>query len=133
MKLQVVIADDDKMVSFFHRLMIIESGLDQAPLLFTEGKATLEHLVSAAAEDSIFLVLLDINKPAMNGWDFLDALDKELPADKVRVIMVTSSIDRADKEKAMTYSRVIDFVEKPVNAQVFRQMKRHPFLRPFFP
>jgi hypothetical protein len=36
---------------------------------------------------------------------------------EIKVVMVTSSVDRADKRKATLYPMIIDFVEKPLNKE----------------
>ena len=47
------------------------------------------------------MIFLDINMPKMNGWDFLDAYIKL--ENKVRVYMLSSSINSKDIQKSETY------------------------------
>ena len=63
-----------------------------------------------------YLVILDLNMPEINGWQFLDAI-KELPCTSTKVVIVSSSINIADREKAKTYSPVINFITKPLKEQ----------------
>ena len=51
----------------------------------------------------------------MSGWELLNHLEKKLRHVKVKVVMVTSSLDRSDKEKAQKSPFVMDFWEKPLN------------------
>jgi hypothetical protein len=46
--------------------------------------------------------------------------------------MVTSSIDSYDKEKAGTYSNVIDFMEKPISMENCNRIKEYVLLKEFF-
>jgi CheY-like chemotaxis protein len=65
-------------------------------------------------------VLLDINMPGMSGFDFLTAYE-QFPANKrssVVVVMLTSSIDDRDKERALRFSSVKAFLTKPIESQV---------------
>jgi len=71
--------------------------------------------------------------PGMNGWQFLDILKELKISNNVFVIMVTSSIDGCDKEKAGTYSNVIDFMEKPVSMENCNRIKEYVLLKEFFP
>lgn len=58
------------------------------------------------------LILLDINMPGMNGWDFLDEIIKERI--NLKVFMLSSSIDPKDFERAKGYSMVKDYIAKPL-------------------
>ncbi|BDD01493.1 response regulator [Persicobacter psychrovividus] len=61
------------------------------------------------------LMLLDINMPEMNGWQFLDHL-LELPhPKKTRIFMLSSSIDTNDEKKAFRYDIVQGFINKPLS------------------
>ena len=53
------------------------------------------------------MILLDINMPIMNGWQFLEAYEQldETQKDAVIVVMLTSSIDEDDQEKAAIRAR----------------------------
>ncbi len=63
------------------------------------------------------VIFLDINMPDMNGFDFMDELNK-LPADvvsKMNIIIVSSSENLEDHKRAKTYSNVINFISKPLD------------------
>ncbi|MCU0394165.1 MAG: response regulator, partial [Thermoflexibacter sp.] len=71
---------------------------------------------SAEADKLPDIILLDINMPEMDGWQFLDeylAIQPPL-AKYARVYVVTSSIDGADLTKAKTINGVFDFIVKPI-------------------
>ena len=63
------------------------------------------------------LVFLDLNMPVLSGWDFLDIVEQESLFGKfeVEVVIVTSSIDQEDRDKAKTYPCVKHYLTKPVN------------------
>ena len=63
------------------------------------------------------LILLDINMPIMNGWDFLNeyrnlATEKEIP-----IVILSSTVDPADKQKADSYTEVKQFISKPFTVE----------------
>lgn len=69
------------------------------------------------------LILLDIMMPVMDGFDVLDELEK-LPAatkENMRVIMLSSSLDKRDRDRAMTYSMVTDFLSKPLTIKNIKE------------
>jgi CheY-like chemotaxis protein len=79
----------------------------------------LKHTLETAPGTLPDLILLDINMPVMNGWDFLDlyaALEAELPK-KICIVMLSSTVDQADYDRANTYSQVSGFHSKPLTKE----------------
>lgn len=62
-------------------------------------------------------ILLDINMPVMNGWEFLDQLKEFNHGRQVKVVMLTSSINEDDRSKADQYHSVVGFLSKPISAE----------------
>ncbi len=129
--LKVIIIDDDDIMVFLQRKLFQRSGLANDPLSFKAATAAIEFMKTEAIEQH-FLIFLDINMPEMNGWQFLDILKEMKISENVFVIVVSSSIDQADKEKAGTYSNVIDFMEKPVSLENCKRIKEFGLLKEFF-
>jgi len=129
--LKVIIIDDDDIMVFLQRKLFHKSGLTKDPITFKAATAAIEFLKNEEINQH-FLILLDINMPGMNGWQFLDILKKMKISKNVFVVMVTSSIDGYDKEKAGTYSNVIDFMEKPISMENCNRIKEYVLLKEFF-
>jgi CheY-like chemotaxis protein len=55
--------------------------------------------------------------PIMNGWDFLDGLQGFNSEGRVKVIMLTSSINDEDRDMAKSYASVIGFLSKPIDEE----------------
>jgi len=82
-----------------------------------EALSFLRERISESKKIPDFL-LLDINMPVMNGFEFLEcygALRSEFPAlkDLPILAMLTSSAHEKDKERAMATGLVKDYVIKP--------------------
>ena len=120
--LNVLIIDDDDIVLLVERKMLQRCLVSAQPLSFKGGKPALEYLTGLNELEDV-LILLDINMPEMNGWEFLAHLEMLDKKNKIFVIMVTSSVDRYDKEVAQKYSRVIGFIEKPITAENCEKIK----------
>ncbi|MFV9482442.1 response regulator [Christiangramia sp. ASW11-125] len=130
--LRTIIIDDDDIVTFLQKKIVSKSGLDTDPLVFKDAHKALEFLEYEASEDQEYLIMLDINMPAMSGWEFLDHI-KKLPSDeRLHVVMATSSIDRKDKREAVNDPHVVDFIEKPLSARHCEKLKGISKLAPYF-
>ncbi len=131
-RLQSMIVDDDLLIQQIHEMLVTDNGLDEHPLVFANGSTALEHIRQHSQEGISFLVLLDINMPVMNGWEFLEALGQLPLLCEVLVVIVTSSVDTADRLKAQRYPHVIDFVSKPIDDLALDSLKRHHLLSRHF-
>ena len=62
------------------------------------------------------LIFLDLNMPVMGGWEFLDCFSTSNYSNfnTIKVVVLSSTIDPEDLQKASTYPMVIDFLSKPI-------------------
>lgn len=111
---KVFIIDDDPGVVFLHEIIVKESKLTSNPESFNDARKALDNIKSLDKIGSKLLIFLDINMPKMSGWDFLDALIETIKHSDIKVVMVTSSLSKIDREKTSEYPFVIDFWEKPM-------------------
>ncbi|MEP6263010.1 MAG: response regulator [Gillisia sp.] len=129
--LKILIIDDDEIVLLVERKILQRCGFDQEIFTFKSSEAALKFL-KEEGEDQKFLIMLDINMPLMNGWQFLNKMEELGRNDNIFVIMVTSSIDRYDKEIAANYKSVIGFIEKPITTENCLQIKGLTQVAEFF-
>lgn len=132
MKLEVLNVDDDKMVLFINEKLMIHSEFSNSPKSFEDGYETLAFISEHKAEDKIFIIFLDVNMPNLNGWDFMEELQKQEFSPYCYIFVVTSSIDPSDKEKAATYAAAIGFVEKPLSIEKLNDLKKTKEIHSFF-
>jgi len=122
MQMDVLIVDDDDIMLSLHHDIVKKCGLSATPVCCKFGEQALQHIQSKDP-DQKFLVLLDINMPVMNGWEFMDALNDH-NHNNVCVVIVTSSVNRDDRDKARTYKQVIDYFEKPISYQTLLGLRQ---------
>lgn len=70
------------------------------------------------------LILLDLNMPLMDGWEFLDAydqIDSRFKGNAI-IVMLTTSLNPDDQGKAASNSHISGFRNKPLTAAVFKDI-----------
>lgn len=84
---------------------------------WANGQVAFDQLVTAAEKNAGIpgLILLDLDMPVMDGWEFLDSLVLLPVAEQTCVFILTSSIHPDDRKKANRYSVVKGFLSKPLD------------------
>ena len=124
----IIIVDDDPLSSKITALSIQKGIPDCICVVFNNPITALEKISQMAVENpsSNPLLLIDINMPEMNGWEFIDSLNQIVPSSKnFKGMILSSSVDPADIDKAKTYPRIINFLTKPFTLDTARIIKLH--------
>ena len=81
--------------------------------IFHEGIEALEFMATQPPD----LLFLDINMPMINGWEFLEQYEQleEDQKGEVICIMLTTSINPSDEERAKKYSSIRRYLPKPLS------------------
>ena len=73
------------------------------------------------------LIFLDLNMPIMNGWEFLDVFSQENYKSTffdTKVIILSSTIDPSDYQKAKGYQMVSHFLSKPITVEMLENLSK---------
>ncbi|MAN26310.1 response regulator [Mesonia sp.] len=118
------IIDDDPIFIFGTKKMMSYSGICESFLIFKNGKEAYDHLSIIIKENKSLpdIILLDINMPIMNGWQFLDEIIKINIPKELKIFIVSSSENPEDIEKSKEYNFIKDYVVKPINATKLKQI-----------
>lgn len=112
-KLELVyIVEDDFVTSFIIQRVVEEHGSFNKSVVFNNGLQALNSYKNDVVKPDV--ILLDINMPVMDGWEFLEAFSQLPDYENIPVFMLSSSIFPADIEKSQTYSFVKGFIHKPL-------------------
>ena len=116
----VLLIDDDPIANFLHEERLSQMKFCRnikATESVEEALLFLETCFTENNDYSSLLILLDINMPVMDGFDFLDHLNyqTEIPIHKIDIIVVSSSIHRIDRERAECYP-ILDYISKPLTS-----------------
>lgn len=118
------IIDDDPIFIFGVKRMMHLSNFCKDFIVFHNGKLAIEALEEQLenGQELPDIILLDLNMPVMDGWQFLDRFVK-IPTNKsVAIYIVTSSINNEDLDKAKTYTAVSNYVVKPISIEKLQEI-----------
>lgn len=121
--MKIAIIDDDPISQFLCRKLIEKISPSHQLQVYANGLVAYEFFKTHAHHPGTLpeLILLDINMPAMNGWQFLDALRSlQVPAYKPSIYIISSSLDDADHQKAKNFEELRGFLNKPLSQQQMR-------------
>lgn len=124
MKTKILIIDDEEIILFLHKTLLQNSEFSLGAKYYLKAETALHYINKNISVDMAFLLLLDINMPGMDGWQMLDELKKIKYPNNIYVVLVTSSTDQADKNKASTYNQVHGVLSKPLSLTDFKMLKR---------
>jgi len=123
----ILLVDDDEINNFISIKLIKKALLTTEIMACLNGKFAIDQLVGIQKKDPNKLpdyILLDINMPIMNGWEFLDEY-KRLnidPLGKSKIYIISSSVFSNDINKARSYPLVKSFISKPLSVEKIKEM-----------
>lgn len=124
-----IIIDDDPLSNFICRKSIHFATQSSEIIEFTDAQRGLEYIIKTYSKDIInppTLLLLDINMPLMNGWEFLEKLrqlQKNI-TDALTIFIISSSVSSADRERALSYPEVSGYIIKPFRYEALEELSK---------
>lgn len=125
------IIDDDNLYVNLLKKIIVTRKLCENLLVFNDGKQSIDYfeaLLQNLNEDKIpDIILIDLNMPVMDGWEFIERFTKiENKFNKrITLYIVSSSIDPADINRAESLSNIKDYLIKPTQISELENIFRH--------
>ena len=117
--INVLLVDDDNLNNLISTKYIKKYFANSNITSCLNGKIAIDLITEKKVSQPAFVydyILLDLNMPVMNGWEFLDNYRYlETDANKnSRIFLLTSSIHDEDIQRASRYPFVKDYVVKPL-------------------
>lgn len=122
--LKIAVVDDDQVFHFIINRSLTKLYPGSKIQSFSNCADAFNFLKRNHGDTSLIpdIILLDLNTPFMNGWEFLDcyeALETQL-LKRPEIYMISSSIDPHDVEKAQYFNSVSAFFSKPLAPEQLR-------------
>lgn len=115
--------DDSPTDNKYLSLLIRIKKLPIQPHFEYSPQKALTYLLQCKPEEFPEVIMIDINMPLMNGFEFVDKYIEHFDKRKEDTILyiTSSSIQLSDKEKAEKNPYIKDFIDKPFNLKQFEE------------
>jgi CheY-like chemotaxis protein len=127
----IIIIDDDPISSKIAALSIKKGIPEKQCIIYNNPEIALKDIVALRNNQPELnpLLLIDINMPEMNGWEFIEALNEQMPETDNQYLgmILSSSVDPADIDKAKSYQRIVKFLTKPFTLDTTELLKQYLF------
>jgi CheY-like chemotaxis protein len=114
----VFIIDDDPIVLAIGRKLIDRHQNYGQVSTAINGQEALDELLDTLTPNLPDFILLDLNMPIMDGWEFLDSIKKIENLKNIPIFIFTSSINPVDKERSLSFENVKGYISKPLTLKV---------------
>lgn len=137
MKLNFMLVDDNKVDLFVNQKIIEKVDSTSTIKSFTSAVSAINYLKileSSPRCQTIFapdVILLDINMPKLNGFQFINEFNKLKikKKNKIKIYMLTSSTNMDDVKKARSQKSCVGFINKPLTPHTMSEILYH--FRPY--
>ncbi|MCV9933404.1 response regulator [Flavobacterium sp. LS1R47] len=130
---QILCIDDDPIALMLCKKVITKAEFSKEIMTAQNGEEALLYFNSLKYntkptdlnDKKPRLIFLDLNMPVMGGWEFLDHFSTSNYSDfnTTNIIILSSTIDPEDLEKAKNYPMILDFLSKPITLQMLEYIK----------
>ncbi|MEP3208567.1 MAG: response regulator [Maribacter sp.] len=126
----ICIIDDDPITVFGMRRMLDTLVTYNTINTFENGKQAIDGIkaMMLAGKEIPEVIFLDINMPIMDGWQFLKEFIALPIKDKVRINIITSSIDSTDAHNWKLYKdkthHTVTYNHKPIRKQEIAEITK---------
>ena len=121
--LNFFLIDDSAFDLFIYEKLLIKSGITDSVKTFNSAREALKFLLHEGGTIPETIILLDLQMPDMNGFEFIDEFENlpEHLRSKIRIFMLSSTIDTRDIEKVKASPHIIDLLPKPLEVTFLRK------------
>jgi len=113
-----MLVDDDYATNLYHEIIINDDSLAEHLIICTSVDDAIDHLSNDPKSPD--LILLDMNLPLRNAWDFLEECKQKQLLLKSKVIILSTTKNPDDIKKAESNPQVSAFMTKPLDLDLIK-------------
>jgi DNA-binding NarL/FixJ family response regulator len=120
------VVDDDPLYNFGIKKLFELTSFAEKNLFYKNGQEAIDGLSEIVENEQSLpnVILLDINMPIMNGWQFLEAfIERQMDKLGIKVFVVSSSINQEEIDRANAYDCVNGYIFKPLTVDKIKELK----------
>jgi CheY-like chemotaxis protein len=126
-KLKIFVVDNDRIYLTVTQKLLSKISTSFSVSIFYDGIEAfeaIETLIESKPIELPDLILLDLDMPIMDGWDFLESYNKIGVNNykSIPIYIVTSSIALEDINKSNNYQDVLGYLVKPLNLETLEEI-----------
>lgn len=121
----ICIIDDDRIYQSLTKKMLLKINADVEINQFRNGLEAFEFFTAELEKNNKLpqIILLDINMPTMDGWEFLEEIENlKINLNEIDIYVVSSSIAIQDVEKAKSNPHIISYITKPIKPELLSKL-----------
>ncbi len=127
MKKEIILVDDNPIDLQICQMIFKRTMPEVEFKIFDGGFSAMKWITENGAVfsgEKNFILMLDLNMPVMDGWNFLSYFEKlnEEVKKKINIYILTSSIDSRDIERAKNFPAVKQFYSKPLTNRMIKSI-----------
>ncbi len=120
----VLLIEDNEITNFYNKHLFIKNNFVEDVKIATNGQKAIELLSDPKVKYKPDLILLDLNMPVMNGFEFLDEYEKLDGSiqEEIIICILTTSLHEEDLEKAKKYPSINQYCKKPLSVSQIQKI-----------
>ena len=134
----ILLIDDDEPTNFLNKLILKEMDCAEKIEIAQSGREAINFLTAIRSDkenkEPVMpdIVFLDINMPAIDGWEFIDILDvfNRQRKKKAVTIMLTTSLNPDDEIRAQSIHQISGYRRKPLSKEMMEGILAEYFPAP---
>ncbi len=120
----IILIDDNSTTNFLNSKIIEKWSSQISTLVYEDPKKALEELQGNYSD---CLVFVDLNMPIMDGWELIENFGKTDFCSKNTIIVLTSSVDARDSQRAEENENISGFASKPLTLEILNELTQRFF------
>ncbi|MBL7844731.1 MAG: response regulator [Cyclobacteriaceae bacterium] len=121
-----VLIDDSEIDLFIQRRFLEVYSFTDNLIAYKSAQEAIDSLSSNTDNPSPDIIFLDLNMPNIDGFGFLESFEKmsDPIKEKTRIVVLTSSNNKHDKDLVFQHKNVVQFITKPIKQSDIDVLKK---------